>query len=80
MKDGEAANLKRLAEAVIMQAVSDLWSRAERKRSIAFFMGREFARYSKMAGMQPHERARLLDLIKTTLGCHTDGREQRSAA
>jgi len=79
MKNEETADLKKLAEVVIMQAVADLWSKAERKKSIAFFMSREFLRYAKMAEMKLHERSRLLNLIRLMLGEKPDDREQISA-
>ena len=54
-----AFRLKTLAEAVILQAMEDLWSDAHREKSIEFFEGDGFKYFASMAGMGAVERLRL---------------------
>lgn len=54
-----ALRLKTLAEAVILQAMEDLWSDAHREKSIEFFEGNGFHYFASLAGMGAVERLRL---------------------
>lgn len=61
--NGERYHLRNLAEAIILQAIEDLWNIDHRKESIEFFKGEAFRRYLGMAGMDHREKLRLLGLI-----------------
>jgi hypothetical protein len=54
-----AFRLKTLAEAVILQAMEDLWSDTHREKSIEFFEGNGFTHFASLAGMGAVERLRL---------------------
>ena len=56
-----------LAEAVILQATVDLWSRLYRKESLEFFQGKGFSLYANIAGMSPYEKTILLGLMRSPL-------------
>lgn len=55
--------LKALAEAVILQAMEDLWSDTHREKSIEFFTGGGFKCFADMAGMGAVERLRLIKIL-----------------
>jgi hypothetical protein len=61
--DRERPELRYLAEAIILQALEDLWNIHHRKESIEFFSGEEFRSYSEIAGMDHFGKLRLLWLI-----------------
>lgn len=57
------SRVKTLAEAVILQAIEDLWSKSHRQKSIEFFTGDGFRHYADLAGMAPAERASLIKMV-----------------
>ena len=63
--------LQRLAEAIILQSIEDLWekSRLERRGSFAFFLGRGFHIWAELAGMTPVDRRTLLSLVVEAVQC-----------
>ena len=73
MPDARVQNMKglhdrkqagKIAEAIILQAIEDLWSAVHRKESIEFFTGEGFAICSSMAGMGLYEKLKLIQTIK----------------
>lgn len=64
---GENKNIRRglisLAEAIILQAIDDLWSPAYRKGSIEFFRGGGFGICSEIAGMKHVRQLKLLKML-----------------
>ena len=56
--------MEMLAEAVILQAMEDLWSNFYGEESIEFFQGTGFSWYADMAGMSPYEKNSLLSLMR----------------
>lgn len=58
---------RNIAEAIILQAVEDLWSPVHRKESIEFFTGEGFVICSKLVGMGLFEKLRLIQLIKKAI-------------
>jgi hypothetical protein len=58
-----AFRVKALAEAVILQAMEDLWSDTHREKSIEFFEGDGFKYFAGMAGMGAVERLRLVKML-----------------
>ncbi len=56
--------LRNLAEAIILQAIEDLWNSRLRNESIDFFRGEGFMRYARMAGMTRDEVFRILAIAK----------------
>jgi hypothetical protein len=67
MRKKESLILKRLVEAVILQAVEDLWSKADRKESIDFFSGEGFSCCARAAGMELDDQIRLLHMVNGVL-------------
>jgi hypothetical protein len=63
-KKKESAGLKALAEAVILQAMEDLWSDAHRKESLEFFEGEGFSHCADLAGMRVVERLKLIRMLR----------------
>ena len=63
--------LRKLTEAVILQAAEDLWNSHNRRESIEFFTGEEFRWWATIAGMSPFEKLGFLGLINRAL---TDSR------
>ncbi len=59
----QSRRVKALAEAVILQAVEDLWSDTQRQRSREFFTGGAFGLFADIADMGAIERVRLLKMI-----------------
>ena len=57
----------KIAEAIILQAIEDLWSAIHRKESIEFFTGEGFAICASMAGMGLHEKLKLIQAIKKAI-------------
>ena len=55
---------KHLAEAIILQAIEDLWSPQHRGESIEFFLGEGFAKCAELAGMGIYDRLRLIRHLK----------------
>lgn len=68
-------SLAALAEAIVCQAVEDLWSRGHRRESIEFFTGRWFVSMTKVAGISPYDRLRLMGMVKeATVNNRAEGR------
>lgn len=63
----DALRLMKLAEAIILQAVKDLWNAHHREESVAFFMGEGFQICSELAGMDSGERERFLHMLTGTV-------------
>jgi hypothetical protein len=59
--------LRRLAEAVIMQAMEDLWDREYRIQSLDFFSGERFEYCAELAGMPLYEQLALLKILRDSL-------------
>ncbi len=57
------SEIKNLAEAVILQAMEDLWSKTHRQKSLEFFKGDGFKRYADLAGMPANDRTKLLKMV-----------------
>lgn len=55
--------LKNIAEAIILQAMEDLWSPVIREESIEFFKGEGFKICARIAGMNEVKRHRVLHLL-----------------
>jgi hypothetical protein len=73
MPDARGQNMKglltkkqagKIAEAIILQAIEDLWSAAHRKESIEFFTGEGFAICARIAGMGLYKKLKLIQAIK----------------
>lgn len=58
---------RKIAEAIILQAVEDLWVPVHRKESIEFFTGEGFAICARIVGMGLYEKLRLILLIKKSM-------------
>ena len=59
-----ATAVKALAEAVILQAIEDMWHEKDKSKRLSFFSGEGFRIYAKMAGMDFREWIELLNLVK----------------
>lgn len=53
-----------LAEAIILQSLEDLWSKTQKKKSLAFFTGEDFHICAEIAGMKVMDRIRLFGLLR----------------
>ena len=58
---------RKIAEAIILQAVEDLWSPVHRKESIEFFTGEGFAICARIVGMGLYDKLRLIRIIKKAI-------------
>ncbi len=63
-KDADRKRLAALAEAVILQMMEDLWSKAHKKKSLAFFTTEGFHVCADIAGMKIADRLRLLRMLR----------------
>lgn len=61
-----AKPIRALAEAVILQAIEDLYSPTTRAQSIEFFRGEGFSTYAELAGMNEVEKLRLIMMLGQT--------------
>lgn len=55
--------IQSLAEAVILQAIEDLFDPSERKKSINFFKGDNFTLCAETAGLDTFERMRVIRML-----------------
>lgn len=62
-----------LAEAIILQAIEDLWNPVYRKESLLFFRGEGFYECAKSAGITLKDQLRILQLLSGT----QKGRDKR---
>ena len=76
-KDVDRKRLAALAEAVILQTLEDLWSKAHKKRSLAFFTTEGFHICAEIAGMKIADRLRLLRLLRRLDGRTFDSRHAK---
>jgi|OpeIllAssembly_1097287.scaffolds.fasta_scaffold109817_1 hypothetical protein len=58
---------RKIAEAIILQAVEDLWSPVYRKESVDFFTGEGFVICARIVGMGLYQKLRLIQLIKKAI-------------
>lgn len=54
--------MNKLAQAIILQSVEDLWDRRHMAGSVEFFSGEGFHICAQMAGLGPKEKFKMLDL------------------
>ncbi len=57
------AKTRKLAEAVILQAIDDLWEPTLREESLSFFEGEGFEICSSLAGMSYAKKIMLLKMV-----------------
>ena len=62
-KKAEGAQIKGLAEAILLQSMEDLWIAEERSSCIDFFSGEGFRMCSEMAGMNSDDKVRILNIV-----------------
>jgi hypothetical protein len=55
--------IQSLAEAVILQAIEDLFDPSERKKSIAFFKSENFSLCAETAGLSTLEQIRIIRML-----------------
>ena len=55
--------VKHLAEAVILQAIEDLWNEDHRKECIDFFAGEDFRACASLAGMDIADKIEILKML-----------------
>jgi hypothetical protein len=58
---------RKIVEAIILQAVEDLWSPVHRKESIEFFTGEGFVICARIVGMGLYEKLRFIQVIKKAI-------------
>jgi len=54
----------RLAEAILLQSLEDLWTEEERSNCIDFFSGEGFRICSKIAGMSSDDKIKILNIVE----------------
>ncbi|MEW6116136.1 MAG: hypothetical protein AB1553_04455 [Nitrospirota bacterium] len=60
---GSRVLLSRLAEAIVLQSIEDLWNDSLKGESLSFFSDGRFASCAKAAGMSSAEQCKLLGII-----------------
>jgi len=66
-KETERRSLRGLAEAILLQALEDLWDGARRKETIVFFCGEGFRTCADMACMNTYERLKLIRIVRKAI-------------
>ena len=66
-KGKERTSLRSLAEAILLQALEDLWDGARRKETIAFFCGEGFRHCADIASMNNYERLKLIRIVRRAI-------------
>ena len=56
-------NIRNIAELIILQGIEDLWNKREKSGSADFFTGEGFSLCAGIAGMDPHDQGRLLNMV-----------------
>lgn len=64
---GTIIQSKKIAEAIILQAIEDLWIPVHKKESMGFFAGEGFVICAKLVGMGLYEKLRLIQVIKKAI-------------
>lgn len=67
MRKGSRPFTKGLAEAIILQAMEDLWAEEHKKQSMVFFSGEGFRLCAELAVMGLYDQVRLLQILKGVL-------------
>ncbi len=62
-KKSPGAQIKGLAEAILLQSMEDLWIDEERSGCIDFFSGEGFRLCSEIAGMSPDGKVKILNMV-----------------
>jgi len=62
-REESGVKIRRLSEAIILQAIEDSWLEEERERCITFFTGEEFNICTGMAGMNFHDKVTVLNWV-----------------
>lgn len=66
------AMTRKLSEAIIAQALEDLWVKKYRESSIDFFSGRDFHVCAEPAGLNFNDKIKLLDMVWGILKQNTE--------
>jgi hypothetical protein len=66
MTSERTANIKNLAEAIILQSVEDLWDAKQKDECLTFFYGESFGMCAEIAGMNKDEQAMMLQLVSAS--------------
>ena len=56
-----------LAEAIIMQSITDLWNEDEREDCLKFFKGEDFSICAEMAGLSLPDQIKLMTLLNKSI-------------
>jgi hypothetical protein len=56
-------NVEKLAQAVILQSIEDLWDERHREDCINFFSGEEFSICAGLGGMNVPDQIKLLNMV-----------------
>ncbi len=62
-KKAPGAQIKVLAEAILLQSMEDLWIDEERSNCIDFFSGEGFRVCSEIAGMNSDDKVKILNMV-----------------
>ena len=67
--------VKKLAEAIILQSIEDLYDGRHRTGSVDFFTGESFHTCARMAGLSTGEKLKVLNLVREVVGISSGGRK-----
>lgn len=70
--------VKKLAEAIILQSIEDLYDVRHRAGSVDFFSGESFHTCARMAGLGTGEKLKVLNLVREVVGITTHGVKKTS--
>ena len=62
-KKAPGAQIKGLADAILLQSLEDLWTDEERSNCIDFFSGEGFRICSDIAGMSSDDKVKILNMV-----------------
>ncbi|MGD0283888.1 MAG: hypothetical protein ABSB95_16190 [Dissulfurispiraceae bacterium] len=62
-REEHGGKIRKLADAIMLQAIEDLWIPKEREKCINFFTGEEFNICAGMSGMNFHDKVKVLNLV-----------------
>jgi hypothetical protein len=69
--NGRGDKVNKLAEAIMLQAIEDLWIATEKESCITFFTGKEFHICAEMAAMDFDEKVGVFDLVSSITRLNT---------
>ncbi len=76
-KKAPGAQIKGLAEAILLQSMEDLWVDEERSACMDFFSGEGFRICSEIAGMSSDDKVKILNMV-IDVACQNPGKDKKT--